>query len=409
MVFILKVKIKETVSTGTVMEYAGNYIYENGALQFFSTPEGYATPNGMGGYDYVYQYKDHLGNVRLSYTDVEGNLEIVEENNYYPFGLKHKGYNEVVSPYGNSVAQKWKYNGVELDETTRLYEMPLRQYDPAIGRWTSIDPVTHHSNSTYNGFDNNPAFWADPSGATVEDFGNRVVYTGIDAQNAFKFLKSQFVNGSKSNEEDDDWLYDKEKDEYVWDADVTDASQTPNGYDYVGSDFSDIKPDWVGRASNGFSRFFREQGISEPDINLESYQQARRNYASSLITSILNAKRESLINGDGLSFEDISFDSRYIKPPMAGEGLGGTNNRPFNNLRFTVNGETFTSPLVQFYLSNPRDELNYVNTLSTEPFKSNQNANYIWATKRGSGNIPGIQVPLSKKDFTKIKNFIYNQ
>ena len=44
-------------------------------------------------------------------------------------------------------------------------EMDLRQYDPAIGRWTGIDPVTHHSMSTYTAFDNNPVFWADPSGA----------------------------------------------------------------------------------------------------------------------------------------------------------------------------------------------------------------------------------------------------
>ncbi|WP_222984566.1 RHS repeat-associated core domain-containing protein [Flagellimonas meishanensis] len=89
----------------------------------------------------------------------------MEENNYYPFGLKHKGYNQGTSPLGNDVAQKWKYNGVELDETTGLYEMPLRGYDPAIGRFNRVDPVVHYSLSTYQGFDNNPVFWADPSGA----------------------------------------------------------------------------------------------------------------------------------------------------------------------------------------------------------------------------------------------------
>jgi len=41
---------------------------------------------------YVYQYKDHLGNIRLSYSDnvlKNGTIaqnEIIEENNYYPFG-----------------------------------------------------------------------------------------------------------------------------------------------------------------------------------------------------------------------------------------------------------------------------------------------------------------------------------
>ena len=43
--------------------------------------------------------------------------------------------------------------------------MDIRQYDPTIARWTAIDPVTHHSMSTYTAFDNNPIYWADPSGA----------------------------------------------------------------------------------------------------------------------------------------------------------------------------------------------------------------------------------------------------
>jgi RHS repeat-associated protein len=91
---------------------------------------------------------------------------------YYPFGLKHKGYNSNVSSRGNSVAQKFKYNGIELDESLglNLYEMDVRSYDPAIARFTSIDPVVHHYQSTYAAFDNNPVFWSDPSGADSEPF-----------------------------------------------------------------------------------------------------------------------------------------------------------------------------------------------------------------------------------------------
>ncbi len=46
--------------------------------------------------------------------------------------------------------------------------MDWRQYDPAIARWISMDPVIHHSMSPYNAFDNNPVFWKDPSGANSE-------------------------------------------------------------------------------------------------------------------------------------------------------------------------------------------------------------------------------------------------
>ena len=94
--------------------------------------------------------------------------EIVSETNYYPFGLAHKGYNEHVN--STNLGEQFKFNGVELnsDMGLGLYDMDFRQYDPTIGRFTSIDPVTHYDYSTYSAFDNNPAFWADPSGVMFQ-------------------------------------------------------------------------------------------------------------------------------------------------------------------------------------------------------------------------------------------------
>ncbi|MDD3014656.1 MAG: hypothetical protein PHC34_13225 [Candidatus Gastranaerophilales bacterium] len=65
---------------------------------------------------------------------------------------------------------KYKYNGQEYQDELglNLYDMDFRDYDPAIARWTGIDPVLHYSQSTYNAFDGNPVFWADPSGADSE-------------------------------------------------------------------------------------------------------------------------------------------------------------------------------------------------------------------------------------------------
>ncbi len=111
----LKKQVTENGTVTKTIDYAGNYIYENDELQFFDHPGGYATLVNATDYDssfdYVYQYKDHLGNIRLSYTDNNGDLEIVEENNYYPFGLKMRGFNTNVSSLGNSVAQKRKFGG----------------------------------------------------------------------------------------------------------------------------------------------------------------------------------------------------------------------------------------------------------------------------------------------------------
>ena len=63
----------------TTTDYAGAYIYENSSLKFVNHTEGYIEPDGAGGYAYVYQYKDHLGNVRLSYSD---NSQTLTDNSF---------------------------------------------------------------------------------------------------------------------------------------------------------------------------------------------------------------------------------------------------------------------------------------------------------------------------------------
>jgi RHS repeat-associated protein len=129
---------------------------------------------------YIYQYKDHLGNIRLSYSDSDGNgtisqSEIIEENNYYPFGMLQKGYNSNVSANGNSTAQKKKYNGKELQNELGLnwYDYGARNYQPDLGRWMSTDPLAdkYFSLSPYNYAGNAPTRFVDFDG---QDFGIRI-------------------------------------------------------------------------------------------------------------------------------------------------------------------------------------------------------------------------------------------
>lgn len=170
---------QKNITTIIITDYAGGFIYENGVMKFFSQPEGYAAKNvTTGNFDYIYQYKDHLGNIRLSYGDgnndgLVNTSEIVEENNYYPFGLKQKGYNNnFVVGNGNTTAQKYKYNGKELQDENiggnllNLYDYGARNYDPAIGRWMNIDPLAELSRrfSPYTYAVNNPVFFIDPDG-----------------------------------------------------------------------------------------------------------------------------------------------------------------------------------------------------------------------------------------------------
>ncbi len=129
---------------------SGGFQYLNNFLQFFPHAEGYikyipaAYPNPTESFVYVFNYKDHLGNVRMSYEDAGGYPNLVDENNYYPFGAKHEGYN-----YSTSTTYKYKFQEQERQDELGLNwdSFKYRNYDAAIGRFMSIDPLTekyHH-------------------------------------------------------------------------------------------------------------------------------------------------------------------------------------------------------------------------------------------------------------------------
>jgi RHS repeat-associated protein len=167
------IKLQKTKTVGgvpTTTDYAGNYVYENNQLQFFNTSEGYVEPDGSGGYNYVYSYTDHLGNVRLNYSDFDGNgtisqSEILKERNFYPFGLEHSGYNNVVN---GSESNYKTFQGQEISKELGLnwLSFKYRNYDPAIGRFMSVDPLAEKFPgwSPYNFVMNNPINLIDPDG-----------------------------------------------------------------------------------------------------------------------------------------------------------------------------------------------------------------------------------------------------
>ena len=155
------VKIRKVVNDNgnvTTTDYAGVYQYVNNNLEFIRNIEdGYVYPKNGGGFGYTYYYTDQLDNIRLSYTDVDGNgtistSEIIKESHFYPFGLKLEGFNNTVQSIGSSF-HKYDFQNQERQDELGLnwLQFKYRMQDPAIGRFISIDPLAdkYVYNSTY--------------------------------------------------------------------------------------------------------------------------------------------------------------------------------------------------------------------------------------------------------------------
>ncbi|PZU82756.1 MAG: sugar-binding protein [Chryseobacterium sp.] len=135
---------------------------DNMALSFFPTAEGYYDYENL---RYIYQYKDHLGNVRVSYVKNGNDLEIRDRNDYYPFGMSFLKSNQATLYDPMAIPYNYKYNGKELQETG-FYDYGARMYMPDIARWGVVDPLAEKSRrfSPYTYALDNPILFVDPDG-----------------------------------------------------------------------------------------------------------------------------------------------------------------------------------------------------------------------------------------------------
>ncbi|AFD06646.1 RHS repeat-associated core domain protein [Solitalea canadensis DSM 3403] len=155
-------KLRKSVIEGGVPKntdyIAGIQYRDNGTLDFVQTEEGRAISTG-GSYKYEYNLSDHLGNVRVSF-DKTG---LLQEDEYYAFGLRKSVFN------GSS--NLYLYNGKELQSELNQYDYGARFYDPVLGRWNVVDPLSEkmRRHSPYNYAFDNPVRFIDPDGMGPQD------------------------------------------------------------------------------------------------------------------------------------------------------------------------------------------------------------------------------------------------
>ncbi|MBD3581321.1 DUF6443 domain-containing protein [Flavobacterium selenitireducens] len=343
------------------VSYMNGFQYKNGVLEFFPHAEGYVkmTPTSINNFNYVYQYKDHLGNIRVNYAldPDDGQLKVLEENHYYPFGLKHANYSSdvlefreenlsvallqsfpVFPPVQSPLPYNYKYNGKEWQDELglNLYDYGARNYDPAIGRWMNIDPLAEESRrwSPYTYAMNNPVFFIDPDGMSATDWykdkkgimqfdpnvksqadlGNKGTYVGATDK------QTTASGGTADFRKDGSIMYSKEQDAYSRVMDNTKATGREQ-LAVIGETSALVLPDYKNSGSEGNAS---DLGYTFKNGNLQDPLTGKQFNTVGSVHAHLSGLGPSTYTGDGWGDLDFARNATPNKPVFVMQNEKGT-------------------------------------------------------------------------------------
>jgi RHS repeat-associated protein len=129
--------------------------------------------SAFAGTEIIYYHNDIFGSP-IAATDERGN--ILWKEDYTPYGTK-------LSDEMEAVVEKVGYTGHRYDNDTGLVYAGARMYDPALGRFMGIDPVSAkaavNNPAMFNRYaygNNNPYKYVDPNGESPID----VIFLAVD-------------------------------------------------------------------------------------------------------------------------------------------------------------------------------------------------------------------------------------
>ena len=90
----------------TLTQYVDGFVYKNNIFEYFTHAEGYVRKETNGAYTYIFQYKDHLGNVRLSYADGNNDAAVYTTSTpiFFDGFETSSGWNSVGAMFGGAIS-----------------------------------------------------------------------------------------------------------------------------------------------------------------------------------------------------------------------------------------------------------------------------------------------------------------
>lgn len=116
-------------TTQTIQQYVKGFIYENGQLSFFNTPNGVVKKTATGDFEHNYYITDNQGNVRVVFKDrferfvyratMESDITITDEQQYFSFPVSPVPY-ELANITPDTVNYEGKTEVISGNEVIRL-------------------------------------------------------------------------------------------------------------------------------------------------------------------------------------------------------------------------------------------------------------------------------------------------
>ncbi len=176
-------------------EYRGNLVCADDSLKYILFDGGLIAMDGASP-EYLFFLRDHLGSVRVV---ARSDGKVVQVNHYYPYGMAYASgrmsgnaeAHPVTGEGGNVIdgdleigggtggmelarpgaSQPYRFLGNELytSNSLGLYDFSARMYDPALGRFLSVDPMAegYRHLSPYAYCAGNPVVYADKDGQVI--------------------------------------------------------------------------------------------------------------------------------------------------------------------------------------------------------------------------------------------------